>query len=51
MAQQLVTIFGGAGFVGTTLVEHLARTGVRIRVAVRRPNSAMHVKPLGDVGQ
>ncbi|MBL4894989.1 MAG: complex I NDUFA9 subunit family protein [Emcibacter sp.] len=51
MAQQLVTIFGGAGFVGTTLVEHLAKTGVRIRVAVRRPNSAMHVKPLGDVGQ
>ncbi len=51
MAQQLVTIFGGAGFIGTTLVEHLAKTGVRIRVAVRRPNSAMHVKPLGDVGQ
>jgi len=51
MAQQLVTIFGGAGFVGTTLVEHLAKLGVRIRVAVRRPNSAMHVKPLGDVGQ
>ncbi len=51
MAQQLVTIFGGAGFVGTTLVEHLAKTGVRIRVAVRRPNSSMHVKPLGDVGQ
>lgn len=48
---QLVTIFGGSGFVGTTLVEHLAKTGVRIRVAVRRPNSAMHVKPLGDVGQ
>ncbi len=51
MAQQLVTIFGGSGFVGTTLVEYLAKTGVRIRVAVRRPNSAMHVKPLGDVGQ
>ncbi|WP_235868194.1 complex I NDUFA9 subunit family protein [Paremcibacter congregatus] len=51
MAQQLVTIFGGGGFVGTTLVEHLAKTGVRIRVAVRRPNSAMHVKPLGEVGQ
>lgn len=51
MAQRLVTIFGGAGFVGTTLVEHLAKTGVRIRVAVRRPNSSMHVKPLGDVGQ
>ncbi|MCF6215895.1 MAG: complex I NDUFA9 subunit family protein [Emcibacter sp.] len=51
MAQRLVTIFGGAGFVGTTLVEHLAKSGGRIRVAVRRPNSAMHVKPLGEVGQ
>lgn len=51
MAQRLVTIFGGAGFVGTTLVEHLAKSGVRIRVAVRRPNSCLHVKPLGDVGQ
>ena len=51
MAQKLVTIFGGSGFVGTTLVEHLAKSGHRIRVAVRRPNSAMHVKPLGDVGQ
>ena len=51
MADRLVTIFGGGGFVGTTLVQHLAKTGVRIRVAVRHPNSAMHVKPLGDVGQ
>jgi len=51
MTQKMVTIFGGAGFVGTALVEHLAKSGVRIRVAVRRPNSAMHVKPLGDVGQ
>lgn len=51
MARQLVTIFGGAGFVGTTVVEHLARVGMRIRVAARRPNSALHVKPLGEVGQ
>ena len=51
MADRLVTIFGGGGFVGTTLVQHLAKTGVRVRVAVRHPNSAMHLKPLGDVGQ
>ncbi|WP_417319183.1 complex I NDUFA9 subunit family protein [Emcibacter sp.] len=51
MADRLVTIFGGGGFVGTTLVQHLAKSGVRVRVAVRHPNSAMHVKPLGDVGQ
>lgn len=51
MTQQLVTVFGGSGFVGTTLVEHLAKRGLRVRVAVRRPNSALHVKPLGNVGQ
>ena len=47
----LVTIFGGAGFVGTHIVQQLARKGYRIRVAVRRPDLAGHVKPLGGVGQ
>lgn len=51
MAQRLVTVFGGSGFVGKTLVERLAKSGVRIRVAVRHPNSALYLKPLGDVGQ
>ncbi len=48
---ELVTIFGGSGFVGTQLVQLLARAGYRIRVAVRRPDLAGHVKPLGAVGQ
>lgn len=48
---KLVTIFGGDGFVGTQLVQKLAKQGHRIRVAVRRPDLAGHVKPLGDVGQ
>lgn len=48
---KLVTIFGGDGFVGTQLVQKLARQGYRIRVAVRRPDLAGHVKPLGTVGQ
>ncbi|SFZ86544.1 NADH dehydrogenase [Devosia enhydra] len=47
----LVTIFGGAGFVGTQVVQALARHGYRIRVAVRRPDLAGHVRPLGAVGQ
>jgi len=50
-ANTLVTIFGGAGFVGTQLVQVLARQGYRIRVAVRRPDLAGHVRPLGTVGQ
>ena len=48
---QLVTIFGGDGFVGTQLVQVLARHGHRIRVAVRRPDLAGHTKTLGNVGQ
>jgi uncharacterized protein YbjT (DUF2867 family) len=50
-ANTLVTIFGGSGFVGTQIVQVLARKGYRIRVAVRRPDLAGHVKPLGGVGQ
>ncbi len=48
---QLITIFGGSGFVGTQVVQLLARAGYRIRVAVRRPDLAGHLRPLGAVGQ
>ena len=51
MAERLVTVFGGSGFLGRYLVRRLARSGVRIRVAVRHPNLALFLKPLGDVGQ
>jgi len=47
----VATIFGGSGFVGTQLVQMLARQGYRIRVAVRRPDLAGHLRPLGAVGQ
>ncbi|WDR07262.1 complex I NDUFA9 subunit family protein [Devosia rhodophyticola] len=49
--QRLVTVFGGSGFVGTQVVQTLARRGYRVRVAVRRPDLAGHLKPLGAVGQ
>lgn len=48
---KLVTIFGGSGFVGRYIARRLAKEGWRVRVAVRRPNEAMHVKPYGTVGQ
>ena len=48
---KLVTIYGGSGFVGRYIARRLAKEGWRIRVAVRRPNEAMHVKPYGVVGQ
>lgn len=48
---RLVTVFGGSGFVGRHIVRALARRGFRIRVAVRRPDLAGHLQPLGMVGQ
>ena len=33
----IVTVFGGSGFVGSRIVQRLARDGARVRVAVRRP--------------
>ena len=47
----LVTVFGGGGFIGRHVVRALARRGYRVRVAVRNPNLALHVQPLGNVGQ
>jgi uncharacterized protein YbjT (DUF2867 family) len=48
---QLITIFGGSGFIGRHVVAKLARTGARIRVAVRNPNLATRVFPMGAPGQ
>jgi len=49
--QNLVTVFGGSGFVGTQAVRYLAKAGWRIRVAARNPNLAYKMRLLGDVGQ
>ena len=49
--QNLVTVFGGSGFVGTQTVRHLAKAGWRIRVAVRNPGQAYRMRLMGDVGQ
>ena len=50
-SQQLVTIFGGTGFLGRHVVQALVRRGYRIRVATRRPERAFFLQPLGTVGQ
>jgi NADH dehydrogenase len=47
----LVTVFGGSGFIGRYVTQRLARAGARVRVAVRRPNEALFVRPYGVVGQ
>jgi len=48
---KLVTIYGGAGFVGRYIARRMAKEGWRVRVAVRRPNESLYVKPYGAVGQ
>ncbi|MBX3482635.1 complex I NDUFA9 subunit family protein [Phenylobacterium sp.] len=49
--QNLVTVFGGSGFVGSQAVRYLAKAGWRVRVAVRNPSLAHKMRLLGDVGQ
>lgn len=51
MAAGVVTIFGGSGFIGRYLVQRLAKRGWIIRVAVRYPDEALFLKPMGAVGQ
>ena len=47
----IVTVVGGSGFVGRYVVGALAKRGYRVRAAVRRPDLAGHLQPLGAVGQ
>jgi len=49
--ETLVTVFGGSGFLGRHVVRALAKLGYRVRVAVRRPELAGFLQPLGQVGQ
>jgi uncharacterized protein YbjT (DUF2867 family) len=49
--ETLVTVFGGSGFLGRHVVRALARRQYRIRVAVRRPELAGFLRPMGRVGQ
>lgn len=48
---KLVTVFGGSGFVGRAVVASLTKRGYRVRVAVRKPEVAYYMAPLGNVGQ
>ena len=48
---RLVTVFGGAGFIGRYVVQALLREGARVRVVGRDPKRGFFVKPLGGLGQ
>jgi NADH dehydrogenase len=48
---KLATVFGGSGFIGRQVVWFLARRDYRVRAAVRRPDLAGYLQPMGVVGQ
>src|SRR5690349_17607963 len=49
--EELVTVFGGGGFIGRYVCEYLLKSGVRVRVAQRNPRQAYIIQPLAQVGQ
>ena len=49
--RNVATVFGGSGFIGRYVVKRLARAGYVVRVAVRDPEAALFLKPMGAVGQ
>jgi uncharacterized protein YbjT (DUF2867 family) len=49
--EELVTVFGGAGFIGRYVTEFLLRSGVRVRIASRNPRRDYFIQPLAQVGQ
>jgi uncharacterized protein YbjT (DUF2867 family) len=51
MSGEIITLFGGSGFIGTQIVRALCKRDYRVRVAVRRPHVAQKLKVIGDVGQ
>jgi NADH dehydrogenase len=51
MQGRLVTIFGGGGFLGRYVAQAVLAQGARVRIACRNPAGAMHIKPLGNLGQ
>ena len=48
---RLICIFGGGGFVGRYMAQALLERGARLRIAERNIKNAMHIKPLGNLGQ
>ena len=51
LRDELITVFGGSGFVGRHVVRALAKAGYRVRVASRRPHLAQDLRVMGVVGQ
>lgn len=51
LSGQLVTIFGGTGYIGNYVAQALLARGARVRLASRAPGKAQDLKPLANLGQ
>lgn len=51
LADKLVTVFGGSGFLGKHVAQALLERGARLRIASRHPEKAYTLKPLANLGQ
>ena len=51
LSGQLVTIFGGTGYIGNYVAQSLLSRGARVRLASRAPSKAQSLKPLANLGQ
>lgn len=51
MRNEVVTVFGGTGFIGRQLIQRLGQRGTALRVVTRDPDRAGFLRPMGDVGQ
>ena len=51
MTNQLITVFGGSGFLGRYVVQALLKSGVRVRIAARDPRGGLYLKTQGGLGQ
>ena len=51
LSGQLVTIFGGSGYIGNYVAQSLLSRGARVRLASRNPHKGFALKPLANLGQ
>ena len=51
LADKLITIFGGGGYIGNYVAQDLLKRGARLRIASRHPEKAHVLKPLANLGQ
>lgn len=51
LSGQLVTVFGGSGYIGNYVAQELLERGARLRLASRTPQAGFALKPLANLGQ